>query len=191
MDLKGLRVRTIALGDPLVMSVAFAAIGRGKPVDQFKRYLREQTEERRKVLVAFIRRDFAGYVTINWTPDYAPLAAAGIPELQDLNVLPPFRRRGLASHLLDHAEELVRARSDEVGIAVGLHPGYNAAQRLYGKRGYIADGNGVSARDGFVREGQTVVMDDDLVLHLVKRVNAPGASSSSTMPPADSEARRV
>jgi len=51
---------------------------------------------------------------------------------------------------------------------VGLHPGYNAAQRLYARRGYIPDGLGVTYRDRYVREGEQVVFDDDLVLHLIK-----------------------
>ncbi len=65
-----------------------------------------------------------------------------IPEIQDLNVLPPFRRKGIATMLLDRAEAEVACRSDVVGIGVGLHPGYNDAQRLYVKRGYIPDGLG-------------------------------------------------
>lgn len=95
------------------MSVAFAAIGSGKPVDRFKRYLREQTEGRREVLVALIRAEFAGYVTVNWSPDYAPLAAT---------------------------ESVL---------------GMVSCARV-----------------------QTLVMGDDLVLHFVKRLRAPGQPAS-------------
>ncbi len=109
-------------------------------------------------------------MTVQWEPSYPPLAVAGTPELQDLNVLPSFRRRRIGTRLADHAEELVRARSGEVGIGVGLHPGYNAAQRMYVRRGYVPDGNGVTVRGEFIREGQSVTMDDDAVLHLVKHL---------------------
>ena len=72
--------------------------------------------------------------------------------------------------LLDRAEAEVACRSDVVGIGVGLHPGYNDAQRLYVKRGYIPDGLGITYRDRYLREGEQVVLDDDLVLHLKKPV---------------------
>jgi GNAT superfamily N-acetyltransferase len=163
-DLEDLTIRGIAAGDSVMMAAAFSP----KSVEQFERYLREQNEGCREVLLAFVGLEFAGYVTINWCPSYAPLAAAGIPEVQDLNVRPSFRRRGIATHLVDRAEGIVNVRCGRIGIGVGLHPGYNAAQRMYVRRGYVPDGNGVTVRDEFVREGQTVVMDDDLVLHLVK-----------------------
>jgi GNAT superfamily N-acetyltransferase len=129
----------MAPGDPAVMANAFRATGwPSKSVALFDRYLREQEEGARAVLVAFVAGEFAGYVTVQWEPSYPPLAAAGTPELQDLNVLPSFRRRRIGTRLVDHAEDLVKARSEEVGIGVGLHPGYNAAQRMYVRRGYRA-----------------------------------------------------
>jgi GNAT superfamily N-acetyltransferase len=164
MDPGDLIIRRIASGDSVVMAAAFSP----KSVEQFERYLREQNDGRREVLLAFVREEFAGYVTVNWCPDYPPLAAASIPEVQDLNVRPSFRRRGIATRLVDRAEEIASTRCGWIGIGVGLHPGYNAAQRMYVRRGYVPDGNGVTVRNEFVREGQTVVMDDELVLHLVR-----------------------
>jgi len=119
--------------------------------------------------VAFVDGRFAGYVTLNWQPTYPPFTEAGIPEIQDLNVLPEFQRRRIASRLLDEVEALAGKRSSVLGIGVGLHPGYNAAQRLYGKRGYIPDGRGITYRDRFLEEGAQIVLDDDLVLHLTKQ----------------------
>jgi GNAT superfamily N-acetyltransferase len=172
-DPSDLTVRRLAAGDCAVISAAFAGIGWGKPVEQFERYVRQQNDGRRDVFVAFMAGTFAGYVTVNWDPWYEPLAAAEIPEIQDLNVLPAFRRRGIATRLVDEAEELVRGRSEQVGIAVGLHSGYNAAQRMYVLRGYVPDGNGVTVRGQPVLDRQTVVMDDDVVLHFVKRLGGP------------------
>jgi GNAT superfamily N-acetyltransferase len=169
-ELKDLTIRLIAAGDPVVIGRAVANVGWLKPVAQYERYLREQNEGRRETVLAVMDGDFAGYVTVNWYPRYAPLAMGGIPEIQDLNVLPKYRRRRIASRLVDEAEEIVSKRAEQVGIGVGLHPGYNAAQRMYVLRGYVPDGNGVTAGDEFVREGQTVIMDDELVLHFVKRL---------------------
>jgi hypothetical protein len=69
-------------------------------------------------------------------------------------------------------------RTDTVGIGVGLHPGYNAAQRMYVLRGYAPDGQGVAYDTRYVAEGELVRFDDDLVLYLTKPT--PSASSSPT-----------
>jgi hypothetical protein len=76
--------------------------------------------------------------------------------------------------LLDRAEAEVARLSGAVGIGVGLHPGYNAAQRLYVKRGYIPDARGITYRDRFVEDGAKVVVDDDLVMHFTKQFSAGG-----------------
>ena len=163
-------IRLLNESDPVIISAAFLKIGWGKPVSQYQRYLAEQGAGARLCLVAMVDAGFAGYVTVNWQPVYAPLAAQKIPEIQDLNVIPCFRRQGIATCLMDRAEKEAVARSKFVGIAVGLHPGYNAAQRLYIKRGYIPDGHGVTYRDRYVEEGAQVVLDDDFVLHLTKEI---------------------
>jgi GNAT superfamily N-acetyltransferase len=173
-DRAGVKVRPMVAGDAVVLARAFSAIGwSSKPVGLFERYFDEQSAGARLVLVAMAAGQPAGYVTVNWRPRYLPLVKANIPELQDLNVLPPFRRQGIGTRLCDRAEEVVGARSNGVGIGVGLHPGYNAAQRMYVRRGYVPDGHGVTMGDDFVREGQTVVMDDEVVLHLVKSLTSP------------------
>ena len=100
---------------------------------------------------------------INWHAAYSTC-----PEIQDLNVLPHFRRRGVATALMDKAEALIAERSENVAIGVGLHPGYNAAQRLYVLRGYVPDGKGVTWHGKYIEEGQKLIADDDLVLHFTK-----------------------
>ena len=112
--------------------------------------------------------EFAGYVTVNWRPAYAGFADLNIPEIQDLNVLTTYRRKGIASRLLDRAEGEAARRSGAVGIGVGLRPGYNAAQRLYVKRGYIPDARGITYQNRFMKEGASVVLHDDLVMHFTK-----------------------
>ena len=170
--LTAITIRNLADGYPQMMARALSATGwKSKSPELFERYLREQDEGTRMGLVAFVSGEFAGYITINWKPTYAPLAAKWGAELQDLNVLPEFRRRGIASRLIDEAEDIVAEKCDVIGIAVGLHPGYNAAQRLYVLRGYVPDGNGVTVDDEFVSEGQAVVMDDRLVLHMEKQLS--------------------
>jgi len=169
-NVETVQIRLLDDSDPPSIAAAFANIGWNKPETQFVRYLQEQAAGTRTCFMATVDGQFAGYVTVNWKPTYAGFAELNIPEVQDLNVLAKYRRRGVASRLLDRAEAEVVRRSGFVGIGVGLHPGYNAAQRLYVKRGYIPDGRGITYRNRFVEEGASVLVDDDLVMHFTKQL---------------------
>ncbi len=105
-----------------------------------------------------------------WQSTYPPFREQRIPEIHDLNVSPAFRRNGIASRIMDTAEQAAVERSNRVGIGVGLHSGYFAAQRLYVRRGYVPDGNGVFFAGRFPQEGEQVVLDDSLTLYLIKQL---------------------
>jgi len=165
-----IEVRPLDAADVEALVRAFCVPGWNKSPDQYERYLVQHEAGEIECVVAWVGDELAGYLKVVWEPDYEPLRSRGIPEIQDLNVLEPFRRRGVASRLLDRAEELVAERSDVVGIGVGLHPGYNAAQRLYVLRGYVPDARGVTYGDHFVAERDRVRMDDGLVLHFEKQL---------------------
>lgn len=166
--MKHLTIRQLEKGDVALISAAFRDLGWNKPRAQYERYLSEQEEGARDVLVAFAGRDFAGYVTINWNPSYPPFRTDGIPEIQDFNVLPRFRRQGIGTRLMDDAERKVLERSNIVGIGVGMTPDYGAAQRLYVLRGYVPDGKGLTRDGSPVIQGAEVTVDDGLVLYLTK-----------------------
>jgi GNAT superfamily N-acetyltransferase len=163
-----LKIRELEDRDLSVISDSFTEIGWHKIRSQYERYLQEQKEGTRIVLIAELNSDFAGHVTLLWQSAYPHFRENGIPEIADLNVLPPYRRQGIASALVQRTEEIAVTRSSIIGIGVGLHPGYNAAQRMYVLRGYIPDGRGVTYRNEYVREGEQVAFDDDLVLYLTK-----------------------
>ncbi len=151
------------------MSSAFTDIGWDKPASQYRRYFSEQERGERDVLVAFVDDEFAGYVTVMWNPEYPSFRSEGIPEIQDLNVLPKFRRKGIATRLMDEAERMVAKRSSVVGIGAGMTADYGAAQRMYVSRGYVPDGNGLMSSEGLVEYGHKVIADDDLILYFTKR----------------------
>ena len=163
-------LRPLSPSDPEPLAAAFAAIGWTKPPEQFRRYLAEQHAGTRQVFVADRQGDPAGYVTLNRRPAYPPFREAGWPAIEDLNVLPAFRRRGLGERLVAQAEAAARAWSDWVGIGVGLSADYGAAQRLYVRLGYVPDGRGIAYADRTVPWGESVRVDDELVLYLVKRL---------------------
>jgi GNAT superfamily N-acetyltransferase len=167
-----LEISQLAEGDPRSLAEAFAAIGWAahKPMAQFERYLAEQRDGTRTVLLAWMDGEVAGYLTVLWTSAYEGLSADDIPEISDFNVLPRLRRRGIGTALMDAAEALVAERSDTVGIGVGLYPDYGPAQRLYVLRGYAPDGRGVAWRNRNAAPMDSVVVDDDLVLYFTRRL---------------------
>jgi len=148
---------------------AFAVLNKSE--QQYRRYFAEQETLSRFVLVARSDGAVAGYVTIVWHSDYAPFREAGIPEIQDFNVLPAFRRQRIGSRLMEEAERLVAKRSHVCGIGVGLHHDYGAAQRLYALRGYVPDARGITSHGRRVNWGDEVKIDDDLVLWLTKPIS--------------------
>ena len=166
MELRLLEQRDV---QPIV--AAFKEIGWShKRPTLYQRYLLEQDDGRRTVLVALVGGEFLGYLTVDWRPVYPPFRESGIPEITDFNVLPPFRRRGIGTRLMDEAERRIADVSPVVGIGFGLTPDYGAAQRMYVKRGYVPDGMGMRKNDRYVRPGDSVTADDGLVLYLTKRL---------------------
>jgi ribosomal protein S18 acetylase RimI-like enzyme len=114
---------------------------------------------------------FAGYGTVLLQATYPPFRDASIPEIQDLNVLTHFRRRGVASRLIDEAESRIGARGDTAGIGVDMTENYGAAQRMYVLRGYVPDARGLMYSEQPVEYfGPAVIPDDDLVMYLTKHL---------------------
>ncbi|MBQ8972882.1 MAG: GNAT family N-acetyltransferase [Clostridia bacterium] len=121
-------------------------------------------------LVAELDGAPVGYVNVYWAPEYGPFAGKGIPEIVDFGVLERCRNRGIGSMLMDHAEELAGERSSTISLAVGIHSGYGAAQRLYIRRGYIFDGSGAWYKGEILPPYAPCVNDDDLVLYMSKAI---------------------
>jgi GNAT superfamily N-acetyltransferase len=176
-------IRPLQASDPAPIAAAFAAIGWSKPAAQYERYLAEQEAGERDVFVASVDDAFAGYVTINWHPEYPPFRAEGIPVIEDFNVLPAFRGRGIGSALMDAAEAKAGSRVGTIGIGVGLDPDYGPAQRMYVRRGYVPDGRGISWRNRTVAYRDQVLVDDDLVLWFTRAL--PGDPTASQPGAAD------
>ena len=165
-----LTIRALQAQDPERISAAFTEQRWDKPLFQFLTYLSLQKEGVLDVLVAEWAGAFAGYLLINWSTSYVPFREAGIPMINDLNVLQKFQRRGIASRLMDAAEARVREQTDRIGIGVGMTVDYGPAQQLYIKRGYVPDGRGLMMDGKDVEYGATLIADDRLTLHMVKQL---------------------
>lgn len=123
----------------------------------------------RDVYIAWVDGVAVGFVMLNWQPKYAYFKAEGMPEIQDLNILPDYRGRGFGRALVTYCEDIAKKAGHTVmGIGVGLTANYGAAQRLYVRMGYVPDGFGVTYDRQFIRAGEFRPMDDDMSLMMVK-----------------------
>lgn len=114
-----------------------------KSREQYERYWREHREGRRVTLVAMSGERVVGYTNLIWQSDYLPFREAGIPEINDMNVIEAFQKQGIGTALIAEAERIAAAAGKAIlGIGFGLTADYGAAQRLYPKLGFVPDGRG-------------------------------------------------
>ena len=134
-----------------------------------RKYLAGHAGSEGASLIATGGFDVIGYVAIAWESNYAGFRSRGIPLVHQIAVAGQLRRQGVATLLMDAAEQLARNRGiATLGITVGLFDEYGPAQRLYGRRGYIPDGRGVCRGQWPLSKGMQVTMDDDLIIWLTK-----------------------
>lgn len=162
-------LRPLSQADIPLIVASFAQNNWPKPATIFDAYLKEQEAGERLVWIAFYQGQFAGYATLKWESKYQPFNDQSIPEIMDLNVLPPFRGRSIGSDLLVTAEKAAFKKYPVVGLGVGLYQDYGRAQQMYVKHGYIPDSLGLTYNYKPVAPGETVPLDDDLVLWFMKR----------------------
>jgi GNAT superfamily N-acetyltransferase len=139
-----------------------------KPHDYVKRCWEENQRIERVTLLVFYEVEFVGWGHVIYKPLYPYFAENGIPEIQNFDVIPPFRKRGIGSILIEGLGEIAFNKSNTIGIGFGLYADYGTAQRMYIKRGYIPDGRGIMYNNLPVVPGSFIRVDDDLVLFLTK-----------------------
>jgi len=167
--MENITLRTATLTDiPKLWDMA-VAMGVGKDDGYFDKSLEFQGQGHREVIIASVDNVDVGYGMMAWQPKYAFFRKLGIAEIQDLNVLPDYRRRGVASLMIEYCENLAREKGHEhIGIGVGMDASYGAAQQLYVRRGYVPDGNGVTYDRKTLVKGDFKPIDDDMSLMLIK-----------------------
>jgi GNAT superfamily N-acetyltransferase len=162
-------IREAGLNDLKTLWDLSAALRQSKDPDYFEIQLEYQKEGSRMILIASVDGVDVGYCILNWQPKYGYFRANKIPEIQDLNVLREFRKRGIGAQLITHCEEMARREGYSVmGISFGLDASFGAAQRLYVKMGYVPDGLGVTYDRKAVSSGEFKPVDDQLCLMMTK-----------------------
>ena len=129
-------------------------------------YYEEQKLGKRDVIIACLKDQIIGYVTILWESNYEDFKEQGIPEIKDIKVVDSYRRRGVATQLMDEAESRIAERAAYSSVGVGLAEEYEAAQNLYAKRGYIPDGKGIFYMESYLIDEQLEVSDNQGLMML-------------------------
>ena len=162
-------IQVAGQGDGEMLRQISCDMGTEKPLHYFEIGLERQAKGKSFTFVMSVGGQVIGYCLLNLAPKYKPYARLEIPEIQDLNVLPDYRRRGFGRQIITHCESVARERGfEQIGISFGLDSSYGAAQRLYVQMGYVPDGLGVTYDREFVRAGDIRAVDDDLCLMLIK-----------------------
>lgn len=121
--------------------------------------LDQQVEGGSTYLVAWDDERPVGHAHIAWVGTHL-----GVPEIQDVFVLPERRRQGIGTQLTDAAEREARSRGSE-GISLSVSQDGNAAARtLYAKLGYVAAGVDLVRVSGLMTlRGRPFEVDDTFV----------------------------
>ncbi len=158
-------VRQAEENDVGLLNELYESIGKND-LGYFKECL---ADENRTIFIASEGKTEGGFCILSWKPKYSLYNRLGIPEIQDINVIPKLRRRGLAGAMIAHCESLARDKKCEhIGISVGLTRDFGPAQILYAKAGFMPDGFGVTYDREPVHHGERRPVDDNLCLMLVK-----------------------
>ncbi|HBG64880.1 MAG TPA: N-acetyltransferase [Treponema sp.] len=163
-----IKIRSMVPGDAKALYATYESYGWHPRMEIYERYYKEQEEGSRLVFIAEYEGRISGQCTLDLHPEEGSQALRGFPEIVDLTVFFDVHGKGIGSRLLDAAEAEAGKISGRVFLAVGLHSGYGAAQRIYAKRGYIPDGSGVYYRGKVLEQYAPCVNDDDLLLFLSK-----------------------
>ncbi|ABX43489.1 GNAT family N-acetyltransferase [Lachnoclostridium phytofermentans] len=165
-----LTIRDILIEDAGVFYNTYLSYGWHPSLETYLGYFKEQQENKRKVFVAVYEGNVAGICTLVLSPEEGPFGNQNIPEIVDFGVFFDKNNLGIGNKLLDIVEGEAANISDLVYLAVGVHSGYGAAQRIYVKRGYIPDGSGVWYQGKQLGQYAQCCNDDDLVLFFSKNI---------------------
>lgn len=163
-----LTIRDMKKEDAEIFYNTYLSYGWHPSIDTYLGYYKEQEENKRKVFIAVHEGNVVGICTLVLNPVEGPFGNRGIPEIVDFGVFFNKQNRGIGTKILDVVEEEAAKVNSLVYLAVGIHSGYGAAQRMYVKRGYIPDGTGAWYQGEQLNQYAKCNNDDDLVIFLSK-----------------------
>lgn len=138
---------------------------------KWKRHYQEQCKNKRIAFLLLKKDKVIGYASLLRFPSYLGFRKAKIPEINELWIADSERKKGFATHLIQHIEKVARKEGyKQIGIGVGLYADYGPAQRLYYKLGFMLDGNGVTYLYKKTTPGDLYPLDDHFLIWLTKKL---------------------
>lgn len=144
---------------------------REETIAKWSGYLDEQQNGARMARIVEQHGKIVGYGNLLPASQYPHFKQNRIPEINDVWVYEESRKKGVATALIAHFEQLAKHKGyTKIGMGVGLYKDYGAAQRLYFRLGYQPDGEGITYKHAAVIPGEKYAVDDGLILWLTKRL---------------------
>lgn len=165
-----IKIRSMTMADAKIIYDTYLSYDWNPTLSTYEKYFHEQEENVRQVFIAEYEGNVSGLCTLVMNGKEGPWGNKGIPEIVDLTVFFNVHNKGIGNRLLDVAEQEAAKVSDKVYLAVGVHSGYGAAQRIYAKRGYIPDGSGVWYQGKQLEQYAACCNDDELLLFMSKQL---------------------
>ncbi|MBO4697193.1 MAG: GNAT family N-acetyltransferase [Lachnospiraceae bacterium] len=135
-----------------------------------KNHMVNQENKKCAAFIALYDDRIAGHVFLYYECRWGGLKNRGLPSAVDLAVYEPYRRKGIATALMDAAEDEARNFRSKIYLDVCMNSDYGPAQRFYVKRGYVPDGAGVYYEGEVLGLNAPCRNDDELSLCLVKEL---------------------
>jgi len=139
-------------------------------VEYLKNHMENQDNKKCTVFIALYDNQIAGHVFLYYECRWGGLKNQGLPSVVDLVVYESYRRKGIATALMDAAEREAQRINSKIYLDVCLNSEYGPAQCFYIKRGYVPDGAGVYYEEEVLGLSALCRNDDELTLCLVKEL---------------------
>lgn len=142
----------------------------GNRMSLYASYQKNRTSHAHFYIVAFYKKQLAGFAMLDWQSTYEDFSEAHIPEIKDLWVFESLRNKGIAYEMMKVLEKEAVKESNLCGVGVGLTESFLPAQRLFEKLGYKPDGRGI-----YYPESQVILdkqeVDDNQALMMIKQID--------------------
>ena len=160
-------VRAMRESDAAAFKYEYTLSGEIKSGETFNTLYARQRMKKVNVYVAEFECKLLGYIVVNYE---TTLNGEVLVHIEDLFVLPLFRKCGVGQSLLDYAEREIVRRYDKVNASIGIGGIYGAAQRLFIKNGYMPDGQGARFNGRILQEGANATNTRNLCLKYSKEL---------------------
>lgn len=133
-------------------------------LDDYHQQLMENCES----WIALREQKIVGFIRLSWEAEFPEFKEENIPQITNLAVFPEVRQQGIATALISRVEPKALRCKRRIGIGIPLSPDRNGIQRLCFKRGFTPRPNGIFYQGKPVTSDQQVIMNDDLLIYMVK-----------------------